>query len=188
MHDEACAAAPSIWVERWLSCVAREARVLDLACGSGRHARAALARGLAVCAVDRDAQALAQLPDAIERIAADLEQGAWPLGDRQFDAIVVTNYLHRPLFDAIVATLAPGGVLIYETFAHGNARYGKPSNPDFLLRDGELRTKVAERLHVLAFEDGYVATPRPARLQRVAALRMPFDDDAQASLLERFAL
>ncbi len=140
-------------------------------------------------AIDRDLQALAQLPADTERLAFDLEQGAaWPWPERRFDAVIVTNYLHRPLFDALVGALAEGGVLIYETFADGNARYGRPSNPDFLLRPGELRTKVGERLHLLAYEDGYVAAPRAARIQRVAALRMPFDETAQAELLERFAL
>ena len=187
-NTDSCSAAASPWVERWLSGLPAGAKVLDLACGGGRHVHAALAHGLTVCAIDRDAAALAQLPEAVERLEFDLEQGAWPWADRRFDAIVVTNYLYRPLFDTLVAALGEGGILIYETFADGNARYGRPSNPDFLLRAGELRTKVAERLHVLAFEDGYAAAPRPARVQRVAALRMPAHDDAQAELLERFAL
>lgn len=188
VDNDVCMAVASPWVERWLGGLTAGARVLDLACGGGRHVRAALARGLTVCAVDRDAVAVAQLPAAAEQLVFDLEQGAWPWAERRFDAIIVTNYLYRPLFDTLVAALGEGGVLIYETFADGNARYGRPSNPDFLLRAGELRTKVAERLHVLAFEDGYAATPRPARVQRVAALRMPASEDAQAELLERFAL
>ena len=164
--------APSPWIVRFAPLVAAGAHVLDVACGYGRHARLFAARGARVVAVDRDAQALATL-SAVEGIAtmlADLEQSAWPFQDQRFDAIVVTNYLHRPLLPRLVATLAPGGVLLYETFAVGNAAYGKPSNPDFLLAPGELLDLVRGALTVVAFEQGSVAGARPAVVQRLAAI------------------
>lgn len=188
VRAQAAPTAASPWVVRWLDRVPAGSEVLDLACGGGRHTAAALGRGMHVTAVDRDVQLLAALPTQAERIEADLEQGTWPLGERRFDVIIVANYLHRPLFGAIAAGLRPGGVLIYETFAIGNERYGKPSNPNFLLAPGELHAAFASVLHILAFEDGFAAGPRSARLQRIAALRMPLDLAAQAGLFERFAL
>ncbi|GAB2179510.1 hypothetical protein DLREEDagr8_50680 [Dongia sp. agr-C8] len=147
--------------------------MLDLAAGGGRHTRYFKALGHAVTAVDRNVAGLADLKgDAqIEVIAADLEGGApWPLGARQFAGIVVTNYLHRPLFPKLAAALLPGGVLLYETFGVGNARFGKPSNPDFLLKPGELLDVAqAEGLVVRAYHCGEVTEPRPAVLQRIAA-------------------
>jgi hypothetical protein len=131
--------------------------------------------GYAVVAVDRDVSGLAELRgDAqITVVEADLEGGgAWPLGERRFAGIVVTNYLHRPLFPKIAAALQPGGVLLYETFGLGNERFGRPSNPDFLLRPGELLDfAAAEGLTVLAYHCGEVAAPRPAMLQRIVAAR-----------------
>lgn len=161
----------SNWVSRWADTVAPGSRVLDVACGEGRHARLFAGRGCEVTAVDRDAafaQVLAELPN-IDFIAADLEAGAWPLGDATFDVIVVTNYLHRPLFARLDQALAPEGLLIYETFAAGNAAFGRPSNPDFLLKPHELFDVFGAGLRVLAFEDGYVAQPKPAMVQRIAA-------------------
>ena len=145
-------------------------RVLDLAAGAGRHARMLLDMGLTVEAVDRDVVALLPLagPRCTVR-AIDLETGdAWPLGGG-YDGIVVTNYLHRPLLPAIVAALGEGGVLIYETFMLGNERFGRPRNPDFLLRPGEL-LEVCTGLTVIAFEQGEVTAPRPAMIQRIAAI------------------
>jgi SAM-dependent methyltransferase len=160
-------AAPSPWVTHWGAQVTT-GPVLDLACGSGRHARWFAARGLPVVAVDRQLIDLSDLP-GVEFIQADLEDGSpWPLGDRRFAAIVVTNYLHRPLFPWIEAALDEGGLLIYETFMVGNERHGRPTNPDFLLRPGELRTSFPG-LTVLAFEEGKVTTPKPAVVQRVVA-------------------
>jgi SAM-dependent methyltransferase len=144
--------------------------VLDVACGAGRHTRLFVERGCRVTAVDRaptlDGWLAAQR--AVRVVTADLELGGWPLGSERYDAIVVTNYLHRPLFPHLVAALAPGGLLLYETFAAGNAAFGKPSNPDFLLLPRELLTSAAE-LRVIAFEDGYITTPRRAMVQRLAA-------------------
>jgi SAM-dependent methyltransferase len=146
--------------------------VLDLACGGGRHARFFAARGHPVEAVDRDAAALAALA-AVEGVAtrcADLEGGPWPFAGQRFAGIVVANYLHRPLFPRLLESLGPGGVLIYETFAAGNERYGRPSNPDFLLRPGELLDVVRGRLRVVAYEDLTVSEPKPACVQRLCAI------------------
>jgi SAM-dependent methyltransferase len=158
---------------------AHPARVLDLACGSGRHVRFLAALGAQVTAVDRDAAALDTLRSvAAEVIVADLEAGPWPLDGRTFDAVIVTNYLWRSLLPNIVASVALGGVLLYETFAHGNASVGKPSRPDFLLQPGELLDAVRPVLRVIAYEDGFLDTP--ARfVQRIAAVR-PAPADASA--------
>ncbi len=149
--------------------------MLDLACGGGRHARYLAALGHRVEAVDRDGEDLRELGSVagVTTRAADLENGPWPYAGHQFDAIVVTNYLHRPLFPRLLAALAPGGVLIYETFAVGNERYGRPSNPDFLLKSGELLEVVRGRLRVLAYEDVKIETPRPAMVQRICAVNRP---------------
>jgi SAM-dependent methyltransferase len=157
---------PSEWVVRWAPSVAR-GPVLDLACGSGRHARFFKGLGFEVTAVDRDAVDL----DGIRFVKADLENGSpWPLGEQRFGAIVVTNYLHRPLFARIREALAEGGVLIYETFMAGNERFGRPSNPEFLLKPGELREAFAG-LKELGFEEGEVERPKPAMVQRICALK-----------------
>ncbi len=160
---------PSPWIMQFRELIPAGAAVLDLAAGDGRHARIFLERGNPVTAVDRNTTVLATLP-AIECITADLEDGSpWPLGDRQFFGVVVTNYLHRPLLPAIVTAVAPGGVLLYETFAAGNERFGKPSSPEFLLQPGELLEAVRGRLRVIAYEDVELATPRPCLVQRIAA-------------------
>jgi SAM-dependent methyltransferase len=162
---------PSDWIRRFAPLVDEGASVLDLACGAGRHTRLFARRGCRVTAVDREPR----LADEITRMAgvrvlvADLENGAWPLAGERFDAIVVTNYLHRPLFPLLLAALAPLGLLLYETFAIGNAEYGKPGNPAFLLAPRELLVELAGQMRVIAFEDGYAATPRPAMVQRLAA-------------------
>ncbi len=143
--------------------------MLDVACGSGRHLRWLHAQGFAVTGVDRDASALAPLEALGRVIVADIESGPWPLTGETFDAVVVTNYLWRPLLPTIVASVAVGGVLIYETFAAGNEAFGKPSNPNFLLHAGELLWACAA-LQVVAYEDGVLSTP-PRRVQRIAARR-----------------
>ena len=172
---------PSPWVRRFVPLIARGGRVLDLAAGTGRHTRLLLDMGFAVTAVDRDIAGL--LPFASSRCdirAIDLEAGPEtggpesslaPIGGR-YDGIVVTNYLCRPLFAPIATALAPGGVLIYETFAAGNERFGRPRNPDFLLRRGELLDAFAG-LTIVAFEEGEVSQPHPAVIQRIAAVAGP---------------
>jgi len=164
----------SPWVVRFAALIPAGGTVLDLACGSGRHVRFLRARGHKVVALDRDLSRLGGLKDedGVEPVEADLEDGSpWPLPARRFAGIVVTNYLHRPLFPVLADSLAEGGVLIYETFAAGNERFGRPSNPDFLLRPGELLAAVRGKLRVVAYEDGIVRLPRPAAIQRICAVR-----------------
>ena len=164
LHD-----AVSPWVRRWSDLVPPGARVLDVACGGGRHVRWFAGRGAAVTAVDRDAAAVEPLWAMARVVVADLEAGPWPLPGETFDAVVVTNYLWRPLLTTIVGSVAAGGTLIYETFAVGNETVGRPSNPDFLLRPGEL-LHAAAGLRVVAYEDGFVDAP-PRFVQRLAAVR-----------------
>jgi SAM-dependent methyltransferase len=157
---------PSAWVVRWAPLVAR-GPVLDVACGGGRHARFFRDRGLEVLAVDRAPVEL----QGIRFVKADLENGdPWPFAGQRFGGIVVTNYLYRPLFPQLVSSLAEGGVLVYETFMMGNERFGKPSNPEFLLRPGELREAFKE-LQELGFEEGEFEKPKRAMIQRICALR-----------------
>jgi SAM-dependent methyltransferase len=172
-------ANPSAWVTRFCPLITAGGRVLDLAAGSGRHSLYLAELGFSVLAVDRDAGALEVLLQskgslAIQIEHLDLEGSIWPLADRSglFDAMVVTNYLYRPYLDLLPDLLAEGGVLIYETFAHGNAVFGKPSNPDFLLQTGELLDFTARNgLHVLAYSDLYQAQPKPAMVQSVCAVK-----------------
>jgi SAM-dependent methyltransferase len=168
----------SSWVARWAPLVP-PGEALDLACGSGRHARLLASLGHAVTAVDRDAQALAAAAgEGIATLQYDLEApgAAWPFAPGRFAGIVVTNYLHRPLFGQIAAALAPDGVLIYETFARGNEIFGKPSNPDFLLNPGELLELAARGgLRVVAYEDGVIEQPKPARVQRLCAVGQGYE-------------
>jgi len=163
---------PSPWVERFVS-LARPGEALDLACGSGRHTRLLAAHGHAVLAVDRKSDALASAAGAgVTTMEYDLEaEGApWPFEAGRFAVVVVTNYLHRPLFAQLAASLRPDGILIYETFAQGNQIYGKPSNPDFLLAPAELLELAQDGgLQVLAYEDGHVERPHPAQVQRLCA-------------------
>src|SRR5450830_334924 len=173
----------SAWVQRWSHLVAPGGHVLDVACGSGRHARWFAARGHPLSLVDHNAEALSALTGLGEVVCADIEAGPWPFAGRVFDAVVVTHYLWRPLMPTLLASLAPGGVLIYETFAQGNETVGKPSRPDFLLQNGELLRHCAE-LRVVAYEDGFL--PEPARfVQRIAAIREAGQPEAG---LPRYAL
>ena len=157
--------APSEWVVRWAPRIDR-GTVLDLACGGGRHARLFLEKKLKVVAVDREAQ---DIPGA-RFIKADIESGPWPLDGETFEGVIVTNYLHRPLFPKLKESLKKGGVLIYETFMTGNERFGRPSNPAFLLQPGELRAVFGD-LQLLGFEEGPVTAPKPAVIQRLCAMR-----------------
>ena len=172
--SHAAIAAPSPWVDRYIDRIPAGGQVLDLACGSGRHTRLLRRHGFPVTAVDIDPSRLGKLADdpAVEVITADLEAGAgWPMAGRAFAGIVVTNYLHRPILPDIVGAVAPGGVLIYETFAVGNERFGKPSNPDFLLQPNELLETVLPELTVLAYEHGEDQAPKPAVRQKICAAR-----------------
>jgi SAM-dependent methyltransferase len=165
---------PSAWVQRWSHLVPQRGVVLDVACGYGRHARWFHRRNHPVVLVDRSQEAMDAIAAAIpasarEAVVADIEAGPWPFAGRQFDAVVVTNYLWRPLLPTLLAALAPGGVLIYETFTQGNETVGKPSRPDFLLRTGEL-LETCRALRVVAFEEGFHESP-PRFVQRIAAVR-----------------
>jgi SAM-dependent methyltransferase len=164
----------SLWVERFSPLITAGGSVLDLACGGGRHSLLLAECGYRVESVDRDADALARIsvkaPGIVTRLA-DLEGGPWPYHGCVFDGIVVTNYLFRPLLPMLLNALDVNGVLIYETFMVGNERFGKPSNPAFLLRPGELLDVVRRRLTVVAFEQGEVVVPRSAVVQRLCATR-----------------
>lgn len=168
-------AEPSGWVQRWQHLMPAGARVLDVACGSGRHMQWLAARGCACTGIDRSADALETARQYGSAVQADIEGGPWPLLDkgvpRQFDVVLVTNYLWRPLFPQLLQSLAPGGLLLYETFAVGNETVGKPARPDFLLRTGEL-LQLCQGLRIVAFEDGFL--PKPERfVQRIAAIQPP---------------
>jgi SAM-dependent methyltransferase len=164
--------APSPWIVRFAPLISPGARLLDLAAGRGRHALFFAARGARVLAVDRDAAALALFASTpgVETLVADLETGTWPFAGERFDAIVAVNYLHRPLFPHLIASLADDGVVLYETFAAGNEAYGKPTNPDFLLARDELLQFAHDRLTVVAFEQGVIQGERTAVVQRLAAV------------------
>lgn len=163
------ASPPSGWVVRWSHLLAADATVLDVACGAGRHMQWFAGRGHAVTGVDRSPEAIAAAGAFGRTVAADIEAGPWPFAGQVFGAVVVTNYLWRARMADIVAAVAPGGVLLYETFAAGNETVGKPSRADFLLQPGELLAACAG-LRVVAYEDGFV--PAPARfVQRIAAVR-----------------
>ena len=167
---------PSAWVKRWSHLVVAQGRVLDVASGYGRHAYYFYHANHHVTVVDRAQAAIDSIAIpmyACEKVAADIENGPWPFSGQQFDAIVVTNYLWRPLMPTLLASLAPAGVLMYETFAQGNEAVGKPSRPDFLLRPGEL-LETCKDLRVVAFEDGFMegtGGQTPRFVQRIAAVR-----------------
>lgn len=164
---------PSAWVLRFAPYLPAGGPVLDLACGAGRHARLFLERGHPVTAVDRDLSGIADTigRPGLEALEIDLEDGRpFPLAGRRFAGVVVTNYLYRPLFPALVAAVAPGGALIYETFAKGNEGFGRPRRPEHLMNPGELLEAVRGRLRVIAYEDLIVTAPRPAAIQRICAV------------------
>jgi SAM-dependent methyltransferase len=161
---------PSDWIRRWTHLVPAGAPVLDVACGGGRHLRWFREHGHAVTGIDRAPEAVQAASELGEAVAADLEGGgAWPLPGRQFGAVVVTNYLWRPLFPALQDSVAPGGVLLYETFALGNETVGRPARPEFLLAPGEL-LRLVDRLRIVGYEDGFAEHP-PRFVQRIAAVR-----------------
>jgi SAM-dependent methyltransferase len=168
---------PSQWVQRWTHLISAGGTILDVACGAGRHVRWFARLGFRVTAIDRDEQAMRPLSDVAELIVADIEAGPWPLASRHFDGVLVTNYLWRENLPDVVASVAAGGVLIYETFADGNETVGKPSNPKFLLRAGEL-LEATRGLRVVAYEDGFedgstsdFGAAGQRFVQRIAAVR-----------------
>lgn len=175
----------SAWVQGFAGLIKPGGSVLDLACGSGRHLRWLARQGFVLTGVDRDAGALAALREVAEVVVADLETGPWPLGERRFDAVLVTNYLWRPLWPRLRAALADGGVLIYETFADGQQSIGKPTRPEFLLRSGELLQAFAG-LRVVAYEDGFEAEP-PRYVQRLVAVAQRAGGEPPRYSLRRLA-
>lgn len=165
---------PSPWVVRYAALISPQGRVLDLACGRGRHVRHLIERDYKVIAVDIDVSDVADLvgDPRVDIVGADLEGGApWPLGEQNFTGIIVTNYLYRPLFPSLVRSLAPGGILIYETFMRGNEAFGRPRNPDHLLLEGELLEAFGGALRIIAFEQGTIDRPKRAAVQRLVAGR-----------------
>lgn len=170
-HEVITTASP--WVRRFAPVIPKDGRVLDLACGAGRHTTLLAALGHQILAVDRDISLVEPLQsNAIQIQALDLEGSDWPLLNQQFLAIVVTNYLYRPFLVELPKMLTEGGVLIYETFADGNAEFGKPSNPNFLLKPGELLSLAQHSgLKVIAYEDIYLDQPKPAMVQRICAVK-----------------
>lgn len=172
LHTDS-AESPSGWLRQHAHHIKPCGHVLDIAAGSGRNARWLARQGFSVEAVDRDEQALGSM-QGLENInirLADIENGDWPYKGQQFDAIVVCRYLHRPLFAEFINNLAPAGVLIYETFMQGHEIYGRPTNPDFLLKPDELLEAFQNQLEVVAFEQIYQETPRPAMMQRLCAIK-----------------
>jgi len=167
----------SAWVERWIGQPRGNGRLLDFASGSGRHAHLAVARGFRVLAVDRDEHSLGMVQGReMQARAEDLESGRWSFAAERFEVVVMTNFLFRARMDLLARLLEPGGRLIVETFAEGNERYGRPSNPAFLLQVDELfMTARRSGLQVIAFEQGFTPTPKPAQIQRVAAIKPPHD-------------
>ena len=159
------------WVTRWSHLVPAASTVLDIACGYGRHMRHFAALGHTVVGVDRNPEALAAVNALGKTVWADIENEAWPLAGQTYGGVIVTHYLWRPLWPHILASLAPDGVLIYETFTAGNETVGKPSRPDFLLRPGELLT-VCKGVRVIAFEEGFLAQP-DRFVQRIVAVNEP---------------
>ena len=166
---------PSDWITRWTHLAAPNATVLDVACGGGRHVAWFSAQGHLVTGIDRDVSAAQSLASTAQWLQADIESNPWPLMNdgqpRTFGVVVVTNYLWRPLLPTLVASVAPGGVLLYETFTAGNEQWGRPSRPDFLLQPGELLQACAG-LHTVAYECGLLENPS-RMVQRIAALRPP---------------
>ncbi len=174
-HNSSASNSPAAWVQKYAPLIPKIGQVLDLACGSGRHTRFLLAAGLNVLAIDKSTTGLSDISgqENLEIITADLEDGsAFPLKGRQFSAIIIVNYLYRPLFSDLIDVLAEGGVLIYQTFMLGNEAYGRPRNPDFLLEENELKDVFGSKLKVLAFEQGYEERPSPAVVQKICAVKV----------------
>ena len=163
---------PSAWLQRWTHLIPPQSRVLDVACGAGRHMRWLASHGHTVLGVDRHAEAVALARAHGDVVCADIENGPWPFAGQTFGCVVVTHYLWRPLWPHIVQAVAPGGLLIYETFAAGNETVGKPSRPDFLLQPGEL-LQATRGLRTVAYEDGFESHPERF-VQRIVAVRAEY--------------
>ena len=175
------AQAPSDWIARFAHLVRPQGQVLDIACGLGRHMRMFHASNHPVTGIDRAQEAIDAVANLGQAIQADIENSPWPLPGQQFDAVVVTNYLWRPLWAQILDSVKPGGVLLYETFGQGNEVFGKPSRPDFLLAPGEL-LKICEGWTIVAYEHGQLHQPERV-VQRIAAIK-PGADSADPALLQ----
>ncbi len=165
----------SPWVRRFAPLAPNASPVLDVAAGGGGHGRLFLDRGHPVTFVDIDTTALQDIAalNGVTVAGIDLEDGrVWPFKPRAFGAVIVSNYLFRPHLPALIGSIAAGGVLIYETFALGNEAFGKPSNPDFLLKPGELLDLVNGELATISYEHGIEETRGSRRVrQRIAAIR-----------------
>ena len=172
-HSFSPSTGPSAWIERHSPLISRSGPILDIAAGRGRHTRFLLKKGHSVIAVDKNLSYLRDIKTPrLSLVQVDLEtRESWPFKNGVFAGVVVTNYLYRPLFGAIIASLAQGGFLIYETFARGNEKFGKPNNPDYLLEPGELIQVTLNKLHIVAYEDLIVEQPRPAQIQRICGRR-----------------
>lgn len=178
---------PSNWIIKHIGLIPNTGTVLDLACGNGRHTRILLEYGCSVTAIDQDISGVSDLSDRakLSAHALDLEnRSQWPFSGDRFSAIIVTNYLYRPLFPTIIKALAPGGILLYETFASGNESLGRPRNPKHLLVEGELLSTVMRHLHVVSYQHGKVNLPRPAVIQRICAVRLRETDITPAFALD----
>ena len=174
-HNSPVSNGPAAWVQKHVPLIPKTGQVLDLACGNGRHTRFLLEEGHTVLAIDKNITGLSDISgqENLETMTADLEDGsAFPLQGREFSGIVIVNYLHRPLFEDLIDVLAEGGVLIYQTFMRGNEAHGRPRNPDFLLKENELKNVFGSRLKVLAFEQGYEEHPSPAIVQKICAVKV----------------
>ncbi|MBH67885.1 MAG: SAM-dependent methyltransferase [Rhodospirillaceae bacterium] len=163
----------SAWVKRHYNFISRPGLVLDLACGDGRNGRFLVHKGYNLVFLDKDIAGLSDLKlgSCVKLMKFDLEAGnEWPFEPQKFDGIIVTNYLHRPLMFDLMGTVAPQGVLIYETFAVGNEKFGRPTNPNYLLQTGELLDWVLPAFRILAYEERFISCPKPAVVQRIVAI------------------
>jgi len=172
-HHGGPTAPPSPWVEQWAHLLAPASRVLDVACGSGRHLDYLLRLGHQVTGIDQDTAAASAAVPKARLIVADIENKPWPLlasdGPEKFDAVIVCNYLWRPLWPALLDSVTEGGLLIYETFTQGQEQFGRPRRADFLLQPGEL-LQVCQGMQIVAYACGIDMEPRRA-VQRIVATR-----------------